>query len=133
MNPKKHTELIEGFAKASNRDPIFVKDLMGYYYKEVRKILSSLDHPAVFISGLGTFKIKEWILDDLIAQHEDILSKFDQIKTKFGFLSDIQNVEEMITKLKRLKELINENESRKTQIKNERKLNRHLEEESPDI
>lgn len=48
-----------------------VKDIITYYWQEIRSGLSTLKHNRIHVSNLGDFRVKEWKLDGKIAQIEN--------------------------------------------------------------
>lgn len=65
MIPKKPQVIIDQVAEELNLPKTLVDDLVSFYYKEVRKNLSSLEHPKINLPGLGDFTILKKSVDKL--------------------------------------------------------------------
>ena len=59
MNPKKHSEFKNGIAKEVGVHSQLVDDFITFYYSRVRKKLSKLEFPRIYIEGLGTFYLRK--------------------------------------------------------------------------
>jgi nucleoid DNA-binding protein len=58
MNPKKVKKIYEAVAEDLNLNKDLVEDLVEFYYKDVRKLLTNLEHPRINVDGLGQFVAK---------------------------------------------------------------------------
>ena len=115
MRPKKAKQLLPEVAEQVDLPEQAVKDIIDFYWQEVRKSLSSLKHSRVHITNLGDFTIKHWKLDDRIAMIEKFKENFKQkglqeIVTRF-------RTDETLFDLKAIKKMIEEEEQRKEFIK----------------
>lgn len=70
LRPLKAKSFIAPVAKQLELSEETVKDIVTYYWQEIRTSLSTLRHNRVHISNLGDFTVKEWKIDDKIAQIE---------------------------------------------------------------
>ena len=70
MKPLKAKDLIPQVAEKLELPVETVKEIVSYYWQEVRRNLSSLKHPRVHITNLGDFLVKEWKLDNKIKTME---------------------------------------------------------------
>lgn len=70
LRPLKAKTFIPQVAAQTELSEETVKDIVTYYWQEIRSCLSGLKHNRVQLSNLGTFKIKEWKVDEKIAQIE---------------------------------------------------------------
>ncbi len=71
MRPLKAKTLIPKVANELELSEETVKDIITYYWQEIRTCLSSLKHQRIHISNLGDFKIKEWKIEDKISRIEN--------------------------------------------------------------
>ncbi len=58
MNPKKVKKIYEAVAEDLNLNKDLVEDLVEFYYKDVRKLLTNLEYPRINVDGLGQFVAK---------------------------------------------------------------------------
>lgn len=66
MNPAKTKTLYPLIAEKLNKEESDIKDLNTFYWKYIRKQLSSLVNPKIHITGLGEMNIKPWKVDPLL-------------------------------------------------------------------
>lgn len=115
MRPKKAKQLLPEVAEKVDLPEQAVKDIIDFYWQEVRKSLSSLKHSRVHITNLGDFTIKHWKLDDRITMIEKFKENFKQkglqeIVTRF-------RTDETLFDLKAIKTMMEEEKHRKDFIK----------------
>jgi nucleoid DNA-binding protein len=115
LRPKKAKQLLPEVAEKVDLSEQAVKDIIDFYWQEVRKSLSSLKHSRVHITNLGDFTIKHWKLDDRIAMIEKFKENFKQkglqeIVTRF-------RTDETLFDLKAIKKMMEEEQQRKDFIK----------------
>jgi nucleoid DNA-binding protein len=58
MNPKKVKKIYEAVAEDLNLNKDLIEDLVEFYYKDVRKLLTNLEYPRINVDGLGQFVAK---------------------------------------------------------------------------
>jgi 4-alpha-glucanotransferase len=58
MNPRKAKRIYEVVAEDLNLNKDLVEDLVEFYYKDVRKLLTNLEYPRINVDGLGQFVAK---------------------------------------------------------------------------
>lgn len=92
-----------------------VKDVLDFYWQEVRASLSGLKHQRVHLTNLGDFTIKHWKLDDKIRQIENFeeankLKGLSLINARF-------RTAEVLYDLKGMKRMLTEEEQRKEFVK----------------
>lgn len=58
MNPRKAKRIYEIVSEDLNIKKDLVEDLVEFYYKDVRKLLTNLEYPRINIDGLGQFVAK---------------------------------------------------------------------------
>ena len=57
LNPKKYKENIPAIAEANNLDDICTRDIVDFYWKQVRQATADLASPRIQIAELGYFQI----------------------------------------------------------------------------
>ena len=58
MNPRKPKRIYDNVSEELNVSKDLVEDLVEFYYKDVRRLLTNLEYPRINIDGLGQFVIK---------------------------------------------------------------------------
>jgi nucleoid DNA-binding protein len=58
MNPRKAKRIYDVVSEDLNIKKDLVEDLVEFYYKDVRKLLTNLEYPRINIDGLGQFVAK---------------------------------------------------------------------------
>ena len=105
MNPKEHKQFIEGIAKEVGISNEAVRSFIAFYYNDLRKNLSDLVFPRVYVNGLGTFLLRKGKLEKSIKRQRDILGNIDKRQYK-GYEKHV-GVKEKLVKLERaLKQVI---------------------------
>ena len=138
MHPRKAKDLIPQVAKETNLSEETINNIVGFYWREVRKSLSSLKHSRVHITNLGDFVTKHWKIDDKI----QMLEKFEENNRQKGLqqmTARFKTVETLFD-LKNLKSIMNEEKQRKDFIKlhktktneSKREYNKDMENEGSD-
>lgn len=115
MRPKKAKEFISDIAQQLSLSQDIVKDVVDYYWREVRKNLSSLSHTRIHVTNLGDFVTKHWKIDEKI----EGLEKWEE-NNKLKGLQEITarfKTAETLFDLKNLKKLVEEENQRKDFIK----------------
>ena len=122
MNPKKAKKFEEDIAKEVEVHPQVVEDFIKFYYDLLRKHLSNLTYPKIFVQGLGTFVIRRKKLNSSIQKQKDILGnitkqtykgyeKMVAVKDKLEKLNNMQAMhDEMLNDKKAWKEKKKKNE-----------------------
>lgn len=115
MRPKKAKEFIPVTSKKVGLDPLLVEDVVLFYWQEIRKNLSSLNHVRIHLTNLGDFTIKHWKLDEKLEN----LSQWKQENIQEGRerINERYKIEQNITNLKQVKQLLDEESQRKDFIK----------------
>lgn len=115
MRPRKAKEFIPTTSKKVELDSLLVEDVVLFYWQEIRKNLSSLNHVRIHLSNLGDFTIKHWKLDEKLEYLSEWKDKNEQEgKQK---MNERYKIEQNITNLKEVKELLDEENQRKDFIK----------------
>lgn len=119
LNPKDYKIFIKDIAKEVGVHPDLVEDFVYFYYGKVRKCLSDLNHPNIYIENLGTFSIRKTKLRKSINRQKDILGNLDKRNYK-GYEKHIA-VKEKLDILNKANDLINSMEKKKSKWKDENK------------
>jgi hypothetical protein len=92
VNPKKHKEFKEGIAEEVGIHPQVVDDFIAFYYAKLRKKLSQLNYPRLYVDGLGTFELRKGRLESAIKKNKSMLGNIAK-RTYNGYAKseDIQN------------------------------------------
>lgn len=116
MNPKSYKQFKKDIAEEVGVHSNVVDDFIEFYYGLLRKNLSDLSYPRIFVDGLGTFVLRKQKLDKAIKRNKDILGNLGKhtykgyektvaVKEKLENLKRIQKIyEEMIEEKKKFKE-----------------------------
>lgn len=131
MHPRKAKDLIPQVAKETNLSEETINNIVGFYWREVRKSLSSLKHSRVHITNLGDFVTKHWKIDDKI----EMLEKFEENNRQKGLqqMTARFKTAETLFDLKALKAIMTEEKQRAEFIKmhkkheSKRKHNKNME------
>lgn len=111
LRPKKSKEFIPDVAEKLDLSEDIVKDVLDYYWRAVRKSLSSLDHSRIHLTNLGDFTIKHWKIDDKI----EMLEKWEENNKQKGLqqITARFKTAETLYDLKKLKKMVEEENQRK--------------------
>lgn len=115
MRPVKAKEFIPEVARRMSTDEEAVAAIINFYWREVRKSLSTLKHSRVHVTNLGDFVIKHWKLDEKIAK----LERFEEYNRQKGLqqmTARFKTVETLFD-LKALKSIMDEEKQRAEFIK----------------
>jgi RNA processing factor Prp31 len=132
LNPRKAKDLLYNLSKEINLPEELLEDLTEFYWAEVRKVLTSIDHYHVLVSNIGTFHIKkDEVLFKDINKLEATYNKLSlKPRTTIAQCSRYVEVEENLKKLKKLVAFNKEQAIRKQENKivreNERKIKEDL-------
>lgn len=115
LRPKKAKEFIPDVAEQLNLSQDIVKDVVDYYWREVRKSLATLSHSRIHVTNLGDFVTKHWKIDEKIG----VLEKWEENNRLKGMqeLTARFKTAETLFNLKNLKKLVEEETQRKDFIK----------------
>ena len=118
MNPKKHSEFKNGIAKEVGVHSQLVDDFITFYYSRVRKKLSKLEFPRIYIEGLGTFYLRKNKLENAIKRQKSMLGNIAK-RTYNGYAKseDVKlNIKQMEAALKQIhKDIITKKEFRENE------------------
>jgi len=108
VNPKKHKEFNKGIAEEVGVHPQVVDDFIGFYYTKLRKKLSQLNYPRIYVDGLGTFELRKGRLEAAIKKNKSMLGNIAK-RTYNGYAKSeniTENIEQMTSALSQLEENI---------------------------
>ena len=77
MKPKKASILYQQIAEEKDLSKNLVENLVEFYYKNVRTLLSELYHPRINITGLGLFIARKNSINKAIPRFEKYLKNHD--------------------------------------------------------
>lgn len=108
MTPKKINNLYTVVAEDLNLKVDLVEDLIEYYYKEIRKMLTNLEYPRINIDGLGQFVVKPKTVSNTIEKISKSLNNHDVSTFKaYHNKKAMENKLELLLKLCLKLELVN--------------------------
>jgi len=115
LKPKKAKYFIPEVATLLCLPEDLVKDVLDYYWRDIRKNLSVLSHNRIHLENLGDFTVKHWKIDDKI----EMLEKWEENNRQKGLqqLTARFKTAETLYDLKNLKKLVQQEEQRKDFIK----------------
>lgn len=113
MNPRKIETLYPAIAQQNGVSEKMVEDLTNTYWKNLKKKWSSLSHFSIYASGICTFKLKYWRLDEDITEIENgmkpVKERFEQnLPVSYQKFAIFKEKEKDLISLKRIKEIANE-------------------------
>ena len=82
MKPQDHKVFMENIAEEVGVHPALVERFISFYYMKVRRSLSDLSYPRIYIEGLGTFSIRKSKLEKTIKRNRDILGNLEKMTFK---------------------------------------------------
>ena len=126
MIPKKPEVIIKEVAEQNDLPVALVDDVVNFYYKELRKKLSSLEDIRINVPGLGNFLIKKKSVDMLIKKYECMVDKYDS--QTFSNYHNKKLAEAKLEKLYNSRKKINEFLVSKKLFKDGRKTDGYMEE-----
>ena len=115
LRPRKSKEFISEVADETNVSKETAEDIILYYWREVRKHLSSLSHNRVHVTNLGDFVTKHWKIDGRI----EALEKWEENNRQKGLqqITARFKTAESLFDLKNLRKIIEEENQRKEFVK----------------
>lgn len=102
MKPISHKELRKDVAEEMNLNLEFVDDVVTAYYEKLRKSLSNLEFPNIYVDKLCTFKVRENRVDKAIKKSLDILGNLD--KNTYSGIEKTMGVKEKLDQYNKIKE-----------------------------
>jgi len=98
MNPKKSKDFIKGISEDLEVSSDLVDDLVDFYYKECRGVLSNLSHIRLNIEGLGHFISRPNLIEKAIKRYTKALKNHDT--STFSGYYNKKNLEKKLELLK---------------------------------
>jgi hypothetical protein len=92
-----------------------VDDLTSFYWKRVHKAMSGLEGAEIQVAGLGTFKVKNWKLDEKLLKYKGFMDRIDTVS--FRKYEIYKSLEDRVSLLTNLKEYFAQEKLRKKEIK----------------
>jgi 5-bromo-4-chloroindolyl phosphate hydrolysis protein len=118
MKPVKAKELIQQTALRTGESKEDVEDVVRFFWKTVRRNLTTLTEPTIQIANFGEFRIKEWALDSYIQKTERILERIIENKRSEKIEAEIRN---QLILLHNLKRQVEEEKKRELTVKEKRR------------
>lgn len=122
LNPKKAKEYIKPTAEALKVDESLVQALTDFYWKQVRKAMSSLQGPRIEVANFGSFRIKHWKLDEEKVRIQKILDKHDPEKMTYHRHEIRADMEVNLQRVHEIEGMVQKDELRKKEIKQKRNV-----------
>lgn len=133
MVPKKAKDFKGAAAKELGLSEKLVSDVIDFYWKRLRKEMSSLSHLSIELPNFGTFKVKHWALDNEMEKYSNIIKKREGHFSEYAY---VKSVQESIAAMEKLKEKVKLQKEKFKEIKAKRyaeKNQNNLEEQIPNL
>jgi len=132
MKPKKARLLYQEISETEDVSKQLVENLLDFYYKNVRTLLSELYHPRINITGLGVFTARHRAIKNAIPRFEKYLENHDT--STYSAYYNKKMLEEKIEFLHSIKEQIEVERNRKEKfLKKKNEFKKDLGEQKTDI
>jgi nucleoid DNA-binding protein len=118
MNPVKANSLAQEISEENNLSKHLVENLVDFYYKNVRTLISELYHPRINITGLGIFTARYKTITNAIPRFEKYLENHDT--STYSAYYNKKMLEEKIEFLHSIKEQIEAEKKRKEKFLKEK-------------
>lgn len=118
LKPKKYKEITSKIAKDNDWNEELVNDAVYFFYKRVRKALSTLEDTSVLIPKLGTFKIRKAKLLKMGDDKENLLTKLNP--HEFTKYDSYRKNKEDLEKINLVKEKFNTLDKNKNEFTKEK-------------
>lgn len=128
MIPKKAKDFKKPTAEELGLPEDLVRNFIDFYWEKVRKNITELNHEALYITNLGTFRIKHWKIDETV---ERLKSKIKGAEGKFERYNLKTDLTDRIQKLEKIKTELEEQELKFKKISDARKNKDDMEEQDP--
>ena len=126
MKPKKSRLLYQEIAETKGLQKGLVENLLDFYYKNVRTLLSELHHPRINITGLGLFISRKKSINQAIPKLEKYLVNHDT--STYSAYYNKKMLEEKVEFLYSIKEQIETEKKRKEEfLKNKNGFKKNME------
>ena len=118
MKPVKARVLYQELSEEKDLAKHLVENLIDFYYKNVRNLLSELYHPRINITGLGVFAARERAIKNAIPKFEKYLKNHDT--STYSAYYNKKMLEEKIEFLCSIKDQIEIEKKRKEEFLNKK-------------
>lgn len=125
MIPKKPKEVIKHIAEEFDLPQSTVDDIVSFYYKELRKTLSSLEHLKVNVKGLGDFIVLQKSVNRLSNKYNTLSTQYNT--DTFKNYHNLKLVESKLERLNCISKKITTYLETKKQFKDVRKSKTNME------
>ncbi len=125
MKAKKSQSLYNEFSEENNLPKDLVENLVDFYYKNVKTLLSELHHPRINITGLGLFNIRAKHVIKSIPKIEKYIKNHDT--STYSAYYNKKMLEEKVELLYSIKEQIEEEQKRKENFQNKNGSKKNME------
>jgi nucleoid DNA-binding protein len=115
MNPRKSNKLYKEVSEDLDVSETLVRELVEFYYNEVRQLLSNLTDPRINIEGLGQFVVKPHLVRKAIPRYTKSLENHDT--STFAAYYNKKGIETKLELLIQMEEKIVEQELKKVNFK----------------
>ena len=115
MIPKKANSIYKQLAEDNNLDETMLETYIEFCYKELRSVLSNLEHPRVNLEGLGHFVAKPMLVKNDIPKITKKLQEHDT--STFGAYFNKKGLEVKLEQLLELEKKMLVEETRKDNFK----------------
>lgn len=138
LNPKKLKPLIKKFCEERDIDQKTAELIIDAYWKRVKKALTEPEHISIYVSGFGTFYMKQNRLEKRIKASQDIYNKYQGIidsgyRVTMQKYAIMQEKKKALEKLEKMRPLFKDKSDYKSKIKSERdEYKRDLEQQVKD-
>lgn len=114
MNPRNTKLSYPTISEATDVSVENIKIINSFYWKSIKKHLSNLQSPSVFITGLGEMKIKEWTIDSTINELSNKAKKWENKNIENPIFTSYSND---LQKVQQLKQMVSIEKERKAEYK----------------
>mgnify|MGYP003148173681 FL=1 len=114
MKPKKARSLYNEIAEEQDVSKDLAENLIDFYYKNVRALLSQMYHPRINITGLGLFVARERSISKAIPKFEKYLENHDT--STYSAYYNKKMLEEKVELLCNIQEQIESEKNRKKEF-----------------
>jgi len=118
MYPKSHKDFKKGIAEEVGVHEQVVDDFISFYYSKVRKSLSNISFPRVYVEGLGTFELRIKKLENAILKNKSLLGNI--AKRTYNGYAKSEDVSKKIRQMEKAMTQLEQDIIKKKRFKNER-------------
>lgn len=118
MTPKKASSLYQEITDEFECSEKLVDDLVHFYYKTLKKRMSSISDLRLNVEGLGHFVLKMKKVKNAIPHYEKVLDGHDT--STFGAYHNKKSIEDKLERLKKLNVKVKEELEKRQDFKNEK-------------